>query len=94
MRRQSGNFAGSKCNQNSIFDMNRFIWTSFPLCLAKIRCSTVNGKTITKTHVSTVSGLFAPKQMSLVVRKPVFGVSDQVPHKPALHPQKMARDLK
>ena len=38
-------------------------------------------------------------EMSLVVRKPVFGVSDQVPHKPTqtqtqVHPQKMARGLK
>ena len=35
-------------------------------------------------------------EMSLVVRKPVFGVSDLVPHKPgcAAHLQKMARGLK
>ena len=32
--------------------------------------------------------------MSLVVRKPVFGVSDQVPHKPGCQPHKMARGLK
>ena len=31
--------------------------------------------------------------MSPVLRKPVFGVSDQVRHKPAVHPQKMARGL-
>ena len=28
------------------------------------------------------------------MRKPVFGVSDQVRHKPAVQPQKMARGLK
>ena len=32
--------------------------------------------------------------LSLVVRKPVFGVSDQVRHKPGCEPQKMARDFK
>ena len=32
--------------------------------------------------------------MSLVVRKPVFGVSDQVLHKPDWKSQKMARGLK
>ena len=46
-----------------------------------------------------------PFYISLVVRKPVFGVSDQVPHKPgsirtrshtnlAVQSQKMVRDLK
>ena len=30
-------------------------------------------------------------ELSLVVKKPVFGVSDQVPHKPVVHPHKMAR---
>ena len=30
--------------------------------------------------------------MSLVLRKPVFGVSDQVPDKLAAQPQKMVRD--
>ena len=33
-------------------------------------------------------------KMSLVVRKPVFGVSDQVIHKPAAQSQKIARSLK
>ena len=33
-------------------------------------------------------------KLSLVVRKPVFGVSDQVRHKPAVQPQEMARGLK
>ena len=32
--------------------------------------------------------------MSLVVRKPVFGVSDLVRHNRSVQPQKMARDLK
>ena len=32
--------------------------------------------------------------MSLVVRKPVVGVSDQVPHKPGCAITKMARGLK
>ena len=32
--------------------------------------------------------------MSLVVRKPVFGVSDQVDTKQAVQPHKMARGLK
>ena len=33
-------------------------------------------------------------QMSRIVRKPVFGVSDQVRHKRAVQPQKLARGLK
>ena len=32
--------------------------------------------------------------MSLLMRKPVFRVSDQVPHNQALQPHKMARGLK
>ena len=32
--------------------------------------------------------------MSHYTRKPVFGVSDRVRHKPAVQPKKMARDLK
>ena len=33
-------------------------------------------------------------KLSLIVRKPVFGVLDQVPHNPAVQPLKMARGLK
>ena len=32
--------------------------------------------------------------MSLVMRKPVFGISNKVRHNPAVQPQKMARGLK
>ena len=54
--------------------------------------------------MDVVSDLLAPSllaldknrysYMSRVVRKPVFGVSDQVRHKPAVQSQKMARGLK
>ena len=41
------------------------------------------------TLISVSRFIFEPRR-----EKPVFGVSDQVRHKPAVQPQKMARGLK
>ena len=44
-------------------------------------------------HLHMKKSSVTSHEMSLVVRKPVFWVSDQVPHKPAVQPHKMARGL-
>ena len=46
--------------------------TSFNACMVKM----------TDTAVALSVLLDTPKYMSLIVRKPVFGISDQVRHKP------------
>ena len=55
-------------------------------------CAGQNGKM--HRLICVVVACIGLKHMSLVVRKPVFGVSDLVRHKPGCKLQEMARGLK
>ena len=68
--------------------------STLPFSLSRFLCSllVLPLSSSSRTHQSAAQ-IPASLKMSHVMRKPVFRVSDQVWHKPAVQPQKMAGDL-